>query len=132
MFLLCASIIINLIVIIGWFTSSDFIITYFADEAGKPYTLSENNGLNTVFNDQINTGRLPNYNRFDFSSLYNFSFSKKNKLKGKIGLSIRNVFDKNNLISREYIGNNTPNEPINKIDKYSLRRTTNFVFRIEL
>lgn len=98
--------------------------------SGKPYTLSEKNNLNTVFNDDINTGRLPNYNRFDFSTLYNFSFSKNDKLKGKIGLSIRNLLNKNNLISREYLGNNTPNNPITTIDKYSLSRTTNFVFRV--
>lgn len=37
LFLLYASIIINLTVIVGWFTRSDFIITYFADEAGMKF-----------------------------------------------------------------------------------------------
>lgn len=100
--------------------------------SGKPYTSSEVSSTNnTVFNDGINTRRLPNYNRLDFSSIYHFSLSKSQKIKGKIGLSIRNLLDQSNLISREYIGNNTPNEPIIEIDKYSLRRTTNFVLRVE-
>jgi hypothetical protein len=100
--------------------------------SGSPYTLSETTALNnTVFNQGINTGRLPNYNRFDFSSIYHFSFSEKSKLQGKIGLSVRNLLDKRNLITREYLGNNTPNSPISQVDRFSLRRTTNFVFRVE-
>lgn len=100
--------------------------------SGKPFTLSEiNNSNNTIFEKGINTERLPNYNRFDFSSIYKFSFSKENRLQGKVGLSIRNLLDKSNLISREYLGKNTSNDPITQVDKYALRRTTNFVFRIE-
>ncbi|WP_439131108.1 TonB-dependent receptor plug domain-containing protein [Polaribacter sp.] len=99
--------------------------------SGKPYTLSETNATNTIFNQGINTGRLPNYNRFDFSSIFHFSFSKNNEIKGKLGVSIRNLLNQNNLISREYIGNNIPNDVITAIDKYSLKRTTNFVFRFE-
>jgi hypothetical protein len=101
--------------------------------SGKPYTLSEtdSNSNTTIFDKGINTARLPNYNRLDFSSIYQFSFSEESKLQGKIGVSIRNLLDKSNLISREFIGNNTPNDPITEIDKYSLRRTTNFVFRVE-
>ena len=98
--------------------------------SGTPYTSLKTNPTNTVFNDGINTERLPNYNRFDFSSIYNFSFSKNGKLKGKVGISIRNLLNQNNLISREYSGNNTPNDPITVIYKYSLRRTINFVFRV--
>lgn len=100
--------------------------------SGKPYTLSKTSTTGTIFNQGINTGRLPNYNRFDFSTIYHFSFSKNEKLKGKIGLSIRNIFNKNNLISREYIGNNIPNDDVILLDKYSLNRTANFVLRVEL
>jgi len=100
--------------------------------SGSPYTLSETNTTNnTVFEKGINTGRLPNYNRFDFSSIYHFSFSEKSKLQGKIGLSVRNLLDQRNLITREYSGNNTPNNPITQLDHYALRRITNFVFRVE-
>ena len=100
--------------------------------SGKPYTLSQTSATGIVFNQGINTGRLPNYNRFDFSSIYHFSFSENNKIKGKLGVSVRNLLNQNNLLSREYIGNNIPSDVITAIDKYSLQRTTNFVFRIEL
>ena len=47
-------------------------------------------------------GELPIYHRLDLSSTYNFKMSKHNKLRGKIGLSIRNIYNRKNLISKEY------------------------------
>lgn len=100
--------------------------------SGKPYTIvTENGSNNPVTFDGINTETLPNYNRFDFSSVYNFSFSDKSQLKGKIGFSIRNLLDQKNTISKDYSGNNIPNEPLLSITKFSLGRTINFVFRVE-
>ncbi len=99
---------------------------------GKPYTLSSKNPLtNLVVFKGVNTERLNNYQRLDFSAVYNFLFSKNYKLKGKIGVSIRNLTNQRNQISKEYIGNNIPNDPIIIVDKYSLGRTPNVVFRIE-
>jgi len=99
-------------------------------QTGKPYTISEINNDELAFNDGINTGELPNYHRLDFSSTYNFKFSKQNKLRGKIGLSIRNIYNRKNLISREYRGNNNLNDPIELIEKYSLGITPNLMFRV--
>lgn len=100
---------------------------------GKPYTISNiNSNNNSIVFDKINTGNLSNYHRLDLSSFYDFSFSKDSSLKGKIGFSIRNIYNQKNHIGRDYTGNNIPNDPISKIDKFSLERTTNFVFRIEL
>ncbi|MEN8966550.1 MAG: TonB-dependent receptor plug domain-containing protein [Polaribacter sp.] len=100
--------------------------------SGKPYTLIKENDSNNSFTfDSVNTETLPNYNRLDFSSVYNFSFSDKSQLKGKIGFSIRNLLDQKNTISKDYSGNNIPNEPLLSITKFSLSRTTNFVFRLE-
>tara|TARA_R110001606_G_scaffold7423_3_gene32858 strand:- start:3795 stop:6110 length:2316 start_codon:yes stop_codon:yes gene_type:complete len=101
--------------------------------AGKPYTIVKENGSNNPFTfDGINTQTLPNYNRFDFSSVYNFSLSDKSPLKAKIGFSIRNLLDQKNTISKDYSGKNIPNEPLLSITKFSLGRTSNFVFRLEL
>lgn len=101
--------------------------------SGKPYTIiTENSANNQTKYEGINTQILPNYNRFDFSSVYNFSFSDKSQLKGKIGFSIRNLLDQQNTISKDYSGNNIPNDPLLSITKFSLDRTSNFVFRIEL
>ena len=98
--------------------------------AGKPYTRSMINSANNILFNGVNTGRLPNYSRFDFSSIYHFSFSKKTNIKGKVGISIRNLLNQQSQISRDYTGNNIPGDPILTIDKFSIGRTPNFVFRV--
>ncbi|MCH7785281.1 MAG: hypothetical protein IIB06_07685 [Bacteroidetes bacterium] len=85
--------------------------------------------MKAIYFEKINTEQLSNYHRLDFSSTYEFKFSKKNDLKGKIGFSIRNVYNQKNHISREYTGNNNLNDPIVVVDKYSLGFTPNFLLR---
>jgi len=98
---------------------------------GKPYTLAVENGDTSGLTfEGINTETLPNYHRLDFSTTYKFNFSKHNDLKGKIGFSIRNVYNKNNQLSKEYIGNNNLDDPIEAVDKFSLGFTLNFLFRV--
>ncbi|TBV26059.1 hypothetical protein DMZ43_09140 [Meridianimaribacter sp. CL38] len=99
-------------------------------QTGKPFTASTVTEDGYEFNEGINTERLPNYHRLDFSSTYDFSFSNRNKLKGKVGLSIRNIYNQNNLINREYIGNNDFENEIERIDKFSLGLTPNLMFRL--
>lgn len=98
---------------------------------GKPYTSTtinpDDNSVNFI---GINTERLPNYHRLDVSSVYNFSFSKESNMKGKIGLSILNLYNRSNFLSREFTGNNIPNDPIIIEDYYSLQITPNFLFRV--
>ncbi len=96
---------------------------------GKPYTKSiiKNENIRFV---GINTERLSNYHRLDFSTTYQFSLAKSNHLKGKIGLSIRNVYNQKNHLSREYYGYNNIDDPIRIQDKYSLGFTPNFLFKI--
>ena len=97
---------------------------------GKPYTKALfSPDDESIFFEKINTEQLSNYHRMDFSSTYEFKFSKKNDLKGKIGFSIRNVYNQKNHISREYKGNNNLNDPIVVVDKYSLGFTPNFLLR---
>jgi hypothetical protein len=99
-------------------------------QTGKPYTIAQSNGEELEFNNGINTGELPIYHRLDFSSTYNFKMSKRNKLRGKLGLSIRNIYNRKNLISREYRGNNSTNDPVELIEKYSIGITPNLMFRL--
>jgi hypothetical protein len=99
-------------------------------QTGKPFTASDLGTDGLEFNEGINTKRLPDYHRLDFSSTYSFSFSETNRLKGKIGLSIRNVYNRKHLISREYLGNNDFNNEIEVIDKFSLGFTPNLMFRL--
>ncbi|MFK7834513.1 MAG: TonB-dependent receptor [Winogradskyella sp.] len=99
-------------------------------QTGKPFTVADQNAGDLAFNNGINTGELPNYHRLDVSSTYNFKFSKETNLRGKVGLSIRNIYNRRNLISREYRGNNSLNDPIELIERYALGITPNVMFRV--
>ncbi len=99
---------------------------------GKPFTEAlVNDDTGAISFDKINDKQLPEYHRLDFSSTYDFKFSKESKLRGKVGFSIRNLYDKKNHLSREYTGNNSLNDPIEVVDKTSLRFTPNFLFQIQ-
>jgi hypothetical protein len=98
--------------------------------SGKPFTKSYVSPNDQFYYLGINTEKLPNYHRLDISSTYSFNFSKKSKLKGKLGFSIRNIYNQKNLISREYLGNNNLENSVEIIDKYSLEITPNFLFRV--
>ena len=78
----------------------------------------------------VKPGKLPIYHRLDFSSTYNFKISKRSKLRGKVGLSVRNIFNRMNLISKEYRGNNSLEDPIELIEKFSIGITPNFMLRL--
>ena len=99
-------------------------------QTGKPYTIAKESSDGLEFSDGINTSELPVYHRLDFSSTYNFKISKHNKLRGKVGLSIRNIYNRMNLISREYRGNNSLDDPIELIEKLSIGITPNLTFRL--
>ena len=98
---------------------------------GKPFTkgidpLDVNNSFQFI---GINSERLPAYHRMDLSSTYDFYYSGNKKIKGKIGFSIRNIYDQRNQLSRDYFGNNNLDDPIRIVDKFSLGFTPNFLFR---
>ena len=97
---------------------------------GKPKTDLDYDNNNNPYFDSINTENLPNFHRLDFSSTYKFKFSKKGKTSGKIGLSIRNVYNNKNLISVNYTGNNSLNDPIKVKKYYAIGFTPNFMFRV--
>ena len=99
-------------------------------QTGKPYTIANERSNGLEFNNGINTGKLPIYHRLDFSSTYNFKISKRNKLRGKVGLSVRNILNRKNLISIEYRGNNSLEDPIELMEKFSIGITPNLMFRL--
>ena len=99
-------------------------------QTGKPYTIAKERSDGLEFNDGINTVELPIYHRLDLSSTYDFKLSKYNKLRGEIGLSIRNIYNRKSLISKEYRGNNSIGDPIEIIEKLSIGITPNLMFRI--
>ncbi|MFP4846423.1 TonB-dependent receptor plug domain-containing protein [Winogradskyella sp. PE311] len=99
-------------------------------QTGRPFTIAQEGSDGLEFNEGINTGVLPVYHRLDFSSTYSFNFSKTKSLKGKVGLSVRNLYNRNNLIAREYRGNNNLNDAVELIERYSIGITPNIMFRL--
>ncbi len=98
--------------------------------SGKPLTDLDVDNNGNAYYDGINTERLPYYHRLDLSSTYKFSFTKNGTTKGKIGLSIRNIYNNKNHISTEFSGNNTIDDPIKVIEKHAIGITPNFMFRV--
>lgn len=75
--------------------------------SGTPYTKGEliqnpNGNYRIVYEDEVNKNRLPTYKKVDFSATYKFKFSKKGKAEGKIGVSLLNVFNTENILDRSY------------------------------
>ena len=103
---------------------------------GAPYTkglgLDQDDNV-TIIYDKINNERLANYHRLDFSSTYKFNFSPKEKWKGKIGLSIFNLYNRKNTLSRTYeVGfNSDGNNTLRTLERTSLGLTPNLIFRVE-
>jgi hypothetical protein len=109
--------------------------------SGIPYTeatgtfIDNKNNLRVSYG-TVNEKRLPNYQKFDFSSTYKFNFSKKRKIEGKIGLSLMNILDKKNILDRTYelkfvnSPGNIEEQKLVKTDKLSLGFTPNLVFRL--
>ncbi len=98
--------------------------------SGKPFTKAIISDYNHLIFNNINSEQLPIYHRLDFSTTYQFNFSKKKHLHGKIGFSIRNLYNRKNLISKEYTLNNSLIEPVKEINFYGISFTPNFLFRV--
>ena len=107
---------------------------------GIPYTKALNvvqvGDIIEVDYSKTNSHRLPDYHRLDLSTTYKFSLSKNEKWKAKIGLSILNITDNNNLLGRSYkalnfYDNGMANTVFQEINKSSLGFTPNLLFRLE-
>nr|WP_321233963.1 TonB-dependent receptor [uncultured Psychroserpens sp.] len=85
----------------------------------------------------VNDERLPTYHRLDFSSTYKFKFSKDGRWKGKVGISILNLYDRENVLFRQFFqgdpldDSNTPDYEVVRSDFISFGITPNIVFRVE-
>ena len=109
--------------------------------SGIPYTEATgtyrdiNNNLRVSYG-TVNEKRLPNYQKFDLSSTYKFNFSKKKNIEGKIGVSLLNIFNEQNVLERTYelkvvnSPGNVEEQKLVKTDRLSLGFTPNIVFRL--
>jgi len=75
-----------------------------------------------------NAERLEDYFRTDFSSTYRMVLSKKKKIYSKIGVSVWNIFDQQNVLNEYY---NLDNEVVSQIQNRALGITPNLSFRID-
>lgn len=110
--------------------------------SGTPYTKGlgiedRPNGANILYEEDVNTNRLPTYKKADFSATYKFKFSKKSSTEGKIGISLLNLFDTKNILDRSYEiktqrngqGANSDKRILVETDQLSIGFTPNVVFR---
>ena len=78
----------------------------------------------------LNAERLPNFERLDFSVARKFQFENSKLI---TGISVKNIFDKKNIISRRY--NAVPDDNFDffmiRSDRMSLRFTPNALVRVE-
>lgn len=100
---------------------------------GKPYTPAnsidpENGQINY---DEMNSLRISNYHRLDFSSAYKFSLSDSKKRQLKLGFSLQNLYDKKNTLDRSYMIYYDETYQLNEIKSYSLGITPNVFVRFE-
>lgn len=100
--------------------------------SGRNYAIPNFNEDNTIDFESISTQTTPNFHRLDFSSLYNFNWSTKHKLKGKIGLSARNIYNNQNLINTEYVSNNDLDNSFEIINQFGIGFTPNLLLMVYL
>lgn len=118
--------------------------------SGKPYTPikdivlvedpdleEELEGLYEIEYGVTNSKTLPLFHQLDLTLLYTFPKNPEKKWKGKVGISFFNVYNKSNVLSRQYeldINDEDLTNPIIEtyaVDKYYLKFTPNALIRFE-
>ncbi|MCR9252440.1 MAG: TonB-dependent receptor [bacterium] len=104
-----------------WHTGKAFTNVVEEESSGGPVSITF---------DGINQNKLPVYHRMDLSAVYDFEINHNPRIKYRIGLSILNLYNRRNLLNREF--RTTPSLENELIDTkiYSLNITPNLVFRV--
>ena len=113
------------------YTYNDFKLSLGLNyRTGKPFTEPESVDFSTlpatIIYQEPNSSRLPDYIRADASALYDFDISTR--VKATAGLSLFNLFDRENILDAYYRLNSQLE--IEKIESISLGFTPNISFRI--
>ena len=83
----------------------DFVLGW-KIRSGIPFSRFELNEENILVlpPENVNSERLPSYHRLDFTTSYTFAFSKqKKKWRGKIALSLLNLYNQQNILDKSFI-----------------------------
>ncbi len=80
--------------------------------------------------EEINSDNLPLYHRLDFSAIYDFKMGYNPNIKYRLGFSILNLYDRKNILNREFRTTNSLNNQFINSDIFSLGITPNISFRI--
>lgn len=112
--------------------------------SGKRYTVPETITIRTRANGgdpvirlrqgPLNGATLPVFHRLDLSAFYDFSAKQPSGWHGRIGLSLLNLYNQENLLERrfflQYNAQADPPVKVEPIDKVGLRLTPNVVVKV--
>lgn len=104
-----------------WHTGKAFTNVDGVDESGELVVLDFG---------EINGNNLPIYHRLDFSAIYDFKLKSTSPINYRLGLSILNLYDRENLLNREFRTTNSLDNRFINDDITSLGITPNLSFRI--
>ncbi len=101
---------------------------------GKAYTnvldIDQQGDLITLDFGDINGNNLPLYHRLDFSAIYDFKINSNPDLKYRLGFSVLNIYNRKNLLNREFKTTNSLNNQFVNSDIFALGITPNLSFRV--
>lgn len=99
---------------------------------GKPFSIADEIIDNEIIFTQQNNSRLSNYNKVDVSAFYDFYYSSTKKIKSRVGFSIINLFNVDNVIDKRFSidEHDNENQSISEENNLGLGFTPNFVFRL--
>ncbi len=80
--------------------------------------------------DKINGDNLPIYHRLDLSAIYDFKIGHHPNVKYRLGFSLLNVYDRKNILNREFRTTNSLQNQLINSDIFSLGITPNISFRV--
>ncbi|GAA4276338.1 TonB-dependent receptor [Aquimarina mytili] len=104
-----------------WHTGKAFTNISGVDESGELVVLEFG---------KINSNNLPVYHRLDFSAIYDFKIGYNPNIKYRIGLSVLNLYDRKNLLNKEFRATNSLENQLISSDIFSLGITPNLSFRV--
>lgn len=99
---------------------------------GRPFTNATFDGNGEVVFGNQNANRLGGYHKLDLSAFYDFYLDTNNRTKARLGLSVINLYNRDNEIDRSFREDDSDvnNTEIQELSNVGLGITPNLVFRV--